>query len=82
MNIMLKLKNIKKNNGTISAEYDPENSGDLGNLTISIENGELIEFNSSKLDDPLPIYLHHAVEALKKMLNGNEVPEEKLIMWC
>ena len=40
---MLKLKNIKRNNGIISAEYDPENSGDLGNISIDTKSGKVIE---------------------------------------
>ena len=78
---MLKLKNIKKNNGIISAEYDPENSGDLGNISIDTKSGEVMESKLSKLDKPLPMYLHHAANALKKIMNEEEPPKEKLVMW-
>ena len=78
---MLKLKNIKINNGIISAEYEPENSGDLGSVSINVENGEVVESKSSQLDVPLPMYLHHAIQALKKMINEKELPKEKMIMW-
>ena len=78
---MLKLKNIKKNNGIISAEYEPENSGELGSVSVEVENGKIIESKASKLDNPLPIYLNHAVNALKEMMNKEELPQEKLVMW-
>lgn len=78
---MLKLKNLKKNNGIISAEYDPENSGELGSISVDVESGELIELKASKMDDSFPVYLNHAVDALKKLRNEDELPEEKLIMW-
>lgn len=78
---MLKLKNIKKNNNIISAEYDPENSGELGSISIDIDSGEVIDSQASKLDSPLPIYLKHAEDALKKIVMEDKLPQEKLIMW-
>lgn len=57
---MLKLKNIKRNNGIISAEYDPENSGDLGNISIDTKSGKVIESKLSKFDNPYQcIYIMH-----------------------
>ena len=79
---MLKLKNLKKNNGIISAEYDPENSGEIGSISIDVRDGKLVESNTSKLDSSFPIYLNHAVEALRKLKDEKELPEEKLVMWC
>lgn len=78
---MLKLKNIKKNNGTISAEYDPEGSGKLGKISVDIKSGEVVESEISKMDEPLPMYLHHAINALKRIMNDEKPPTEKLIMW-
>lgn len=78
---MLKLKNIKKNNGVISAEYDPENSGELGNISVDVEQERVVDFNVSKLDDTFPIYANHAVDALIKMKDDKELPKEKLVMW-
>ena len=79
---MLKLINLKKSNGIISAEYDPENSGEYGSVSIEAESGEVIETKASKYDSSFPIYLNHAIDALKKMKNEKELPKEKLIMWC
>lgn len=78
---MLELKNIKTCDGIISAEYDPENSGNLGSVSINIENGEVVKSKISQLDEPLPIYLYHAAQALKKLLLEKELPKEKLVMW-
>ncbi len=78
---MLELKNIKTSDGIISAEYDPENSGNLGSLSINIESGEIVKSTISQLDEPLPIYLYHATQALKKLLLEKELPKEKLVMW-
>lgn len=78
---MLKLKNIKLNNKTLSAEYHPENSDDFGSVAINIENNEIIEKTLSKHDEVFPIYLNHAVDALIKLSKTTTIPKEKLIMW-
>ena len=46
---MLKLKNIKMNNGIISAEYDPENSGVLGSVSVDIKSGEIVDSKLSEM---------------------------------
>ena len=81
VNIILELKNIKTIDGIISAEYDPANSGDLGSVSINIESGEVVKSTISQLDEPLPIYLHHAIQALKKLVIEKNLPKEKLVMW-
>ncbi|MGN0515111.1 MAG: hypothetical protein ACI4GD_12620 [Lachnospiraceae bacterium] len=78
---MLKLKNIKKNNNIISAEYDPESSGELGSISIDIDSGKVVDSQASKLDSPLPMYLKHAEDALKKIMMEDDIPKEKIIMW-
>jgi len=78
---MLKLLNIEKNKGTIKAQYNPENSGKLGGFEIDIASGKVIDFNYSPYDATFPVYFHHAVDAIKKLLQSDEMPKEKLVMW-
>ncbi len=78
---MLKLKNIKRNNGIISAEYDPENTGEVGRIEIDIKSMSVVKSNASKQDEVYPIYLNHAINGLKKLAEEKELPKEKLIMW-
>lgn len=78
---MLKLKNIKINNGIISAEYDPENSGALGYVSVDIKSGRIVESNVSEYDKDFPVYLGHAVACLEKLALQNSVPKEKMVMW-
>lgn len=56
---MLKLKNIKKSNGIISADYDPECSGEIGRISINIDSGKEVETTISLMDREFPIYLNH-----------------------
>ena len=79
---MLKLINLKKNNGIISAEYDPENSGEIGSVSVDVKSEEVVESTLSKMDKTFPIYMNHAIDALIKMKDEKDLPTEKLIMWC
>lgn len=78
---MLKLKNIKSSNGIIYADYEPENSGITGKISIRISDKEVISSVVSEYDKEFPIYLQHAILALKKLVGIEELPEEKLVMW-
>lgn len=78
---MLKLKNIKRTNDVISAEYDPEDSGELGSVSVDIKSKEITDYRLSKLDEDFPIYLNHAADALVEMASKKELPEERLVMW-
>lgn len=78
---MLKLKNIKMNNGIISAEYDPENSGVLGSVSIDVKSGEIVNSRISEYDKDFPVYMDHAIVYLEKLALQDSVPEEKTVMW-
>ena len=78
---MLKLKNIKKGHGVISADYDPECSGDIGKITMDVKTGEVIQMSMSNVDIRIPIYLNHAIDALDKIKDKEEIAKEKLVMW-
>ena len=78
---MLKLKNIKSSNGIIYADYEPEKSGITGKISIRISDKEVISSVVSEYDKEFPIYLQHAILALKKLVGIKELPKEKLVMW-
>ncbi len=73
--------NIKRENGTISANYNPEDSGKLGFVSLDIETCEILERELSELDKGSHIYLHHAVSKLKQIRVENEIPSELLVAW-
>lgn len=79
---MLRLKNIEKNRNTITAYYDPENSGKLGFIKLDAITAEVIESRVSDYDKDFPIYYNHGKKALAKMANAEEqLPTEKVVMW-
>lgn len=79
--IMLKLKNIKRSNGLITANYDPEGTGLLGFISLDQKTGDVIEGRASKYDEDMPTHLQHGISALQKMRNFDDLPEEKTVMW-
>lgn len=79
---MLKLKNIRRNEKIISADYDPEDSGCLGSVSIEGKSGKVTESKPSKMDEDGPLYLRHATSALREMKDLEDLPQEKLVMWC
>lgn len=65
----------------MSAEYDPECSGELGKITIDMGSERIIESQLSGYDAVYPIYFNHALDALKGLAKTNAYPQEKLVMW-
>ncbi|CUX18563.1 hypothetical protein [Clostridium sp. C105KSO13] len=78
---MLRLRNIKKNSGIISASYEPEDSGKIGMIKIDIDTGEVVEKELSDYDKDFPWHFSHAVKALKDLAKEDSMPDEKLVMW-
>lgn len=78
---MLILKNIEKNSKIIYAEYESENSGEIGAITIDIKTKKVIQETRTKFDEKFPIYLSHAIYAMKKMIEETSIPSEKIVMW-
>lgn len=78
---MLRLRNIKKSNGVISASYEPEASGKIGMIKIDISTGKVIENELSDFDKDFPWHFSHAVTALRNLAKEESVPDEKLVMW-
>lgn len=78
---MLKLKNIKRNNDLITANYDPEHTGELGFISLDLKTGDVVESKASTYDADFPTHLNHAISALRKMISMEELPEERTVMW-
>lgn len=79
---MLRLRNIEKNKNIISATYEPEASGEIGNVSVDVVSGDIISSKKTSHDEPFAMYLSHAVHVLEKMAkSGEELPNERLVMW-
>ena len=78
---MVKIKNIKANNVIISAEYAPENSNEVGKISIDRFSGKVIKKILTESDKIGPIYFYKALTFLQELKTSENIPEEKTIMW-
>ena len=73
---MVILKNIKKTNDSISADYYPEGKEPKGFITIQNPDGTVIEHkNASMFAAP------HVKRELKRMTKMDNPPKEKTLIW-
>ena len=72
---MVILKNIKKTNNMISADYYPEGKGPKGFMRI--EDGKVTEHeNASSFAAP------HVRNELRRLAKMENPPTEKMGLWC
>ncbi len=78
---MLRLKNIKKNNETIQADYYPEDSAECGFVKINSCTREIIESKLTSYDGVIKAYMSHAATALDRLIDSKSLPKEQVVMW-
>lgn len=81
---MLKLINIKRNNGYIEAGYLPEGSFEKGYVKVDIKTQKIIESQHSKYEEPYEEYSDCRIMAAQGLLDiadKKDLPEEKTVMW-
>ena len=79
---MLRLKEIKREGNLLSAIYDPEATGILGRVCINIHTKSPEDCVISKYENAeYPDYYYHALKALRNIVNEDDIPAERLVMW-
>ena len=79
---MLKLKNIRTNEGILYGDYDPESSGLIGSVAIRVSDGKIVNAVYSEYDKPFQTYFNHAVSRMRELASDQEsIPAEVLVMW-
>ena len=78
---MIKLKNIKSNNSIIECDIYPEDSKQLGHMSIDTNTKELIDYKLPDGYEWCKSHVHHARNKLVEFIETDEIPKEKLIMW-
>lgn len=77
---MLILRNIKRNDLTIEAEYFPENGKSAGFLRVKMGTGEVLEHRKAKGYE-YSTAPSHAKNELIRLSKRERLPEEKTVMW-
>lgn len=77
---MLVLRNIVKTEDTIESEYYPENKNVFGHIKIDINSKRIVSLKKAKgyeySSGPL-----HAKNELLKMVNLEDMPKERVVIW-
>ncbi len=78
---MIKLINLKIENEQASCAFYLEDCIQEGTL-ICNSKGEIIELTVPKGYEWCKKHVSHARDYLMSLFGGNDVPEEKVLMWC
>lgn len=78
---MVRLKKIKKSDNFIEACYTPEDSQEEGYLKIRLKDKEVVDYKMTSFDGKIGMYLTHAINGLKQVIDEETIPKERLIMW-
>lgn len=79
---MIRLRNINLTKGIISADYEPENSGEVGKISIDAHTGKVVERYLAETDkEGFPLYFLKALDWLQKSRTLSDLPKERTIMW-
>ena len=80
---MIKLKNIKKTSeNIIECNIIPEDSAEMGYMTVDIEKEEVIECNLPRGYEWCLNHVSHARNELMKMVETDNILNEKNVVWC
>lgn len=77
---MLRLKNIKIENGKAEADFYPEDSKNAGHIVVNLENNEII--SCEDVNGYGESYRGHAKQHLIRMAKDNNITTERTVMWC
>lgn len=80
MNFMVTLRNIKRHEGILSADYFPEDRTDSGHIAIREKDGEEMEYIQAPTDSTGKFH-GPVVHGLKQLIGIEELPEKKTIIW-
>ena len=78
---MLRLKKVKKIDNEVTAEFYIEDSSECGHIVIDINIMDIKEYSMPSGRETNFIYLAHARYSIIKMIEENNIVEERLVMW-
>ena len=74
---MVSLLNILYDGNSISCDYIPENSNDVGKVTVDAKTREITNVEFSKYEYGKKMYVAHVRAKLSELLDiGQPIPEE------
>ncbi len=76
---MLRLVNIKNENGVIRADFFPEQENKSRHIVVNADNGEILEVENGEGYNYM--YPAHAAQTLYEMAQNNDNRTERIVMW-
>lgn len=81
LNFMVRLKNIERNSNIIECDIIPEDSIESGHVSVQIDSKKIENFSLPNGYEWCRNHVEHARMALLKLVQEDNIPNEKLIMW-
>lgn len=79
---MVRLLNILLDGDSISCDYIPENSKDIGKVTVNVTTREVTNIGFSKYEYGKKMYVAHVRAKLSELLDkGQPIPKEAIVIW-
>lgn len=78
---MLKLKNLRKTESIIEADFYPEDSKKAGHIVVSLKSEEIIDHTDPQGYENDFSYAAHARQNLVKLAKQDSLPDEWTVMW-
>lgn len=78
---MVTVKNLKRTDKTIEADFYPENSSEAGHIVVDIASGEILSRVEARGYERRFSYTAHARQALLEFARSDELPEKHVVMW-
>lgn len=78
---MLKLRNLRKSENTIEADFYPEDSKQAGHVVVDLKTEEITDYTAPEGYEKYRWYATHARQTLMELAEQDSLPEEYLVMW-
>lgn len=79
---MVRLFNILFDGNSISCDYFPENSNDIGKVTVDAKTREVTNVEFSEYEHGKKMYVAHVRAKLSELLDmGQPIPKEAQAIW-
>ena len=78
---MVRLRNLRKTDTIGECDIIPEDSQQVGHITVNLNSGKLEEVLLPEGYEWCENHVYHAARNLIALLKGDDIPEEYLVMW-
>lgn len=78
---MVRLKNLKMNDGIGECDIIPEDSENYGHITVDLNSEQIKNYSLPAGYEWCVSHVYHAARKLVTLLKNGEMPKEYLLMW-